>query len=152
MAAQGAAACARRSLTMSGSTTATMTRCFRLVTLGSVALQAKGYTRRGRENVVAPMPPFGGLIPTADELWKILAWVRSAYDGDPKYKFVRRRRRRRRRTSKPRCVLGTTPAADGRGTPFKLLCLCQLCHKDVASPTLPSAEVSVPRPKCSLTI
>lgn len=60
---------------------------FRLVTLGSVALQAKGYTRRGRENVVAPMPPFGGLIPTADELWKILAWVRSAYDGDPKYKF-----------------------------------------------------------------
>jgi hypothetical protein len=60
---------------------------FRLVTLGSIALQAKGYTRRGRESVVAPMPPFGGLIPTADELWKILAWVRSAYDGDPKYKF-----------------------------------------------------------------
>jgi mono/diheme cytochrome c family protein len=60
---------------------------FRLVTLGSVALQAKGYTRRGRENVVAPMPPFGGLIPTGDELWKILAWVRSAYNGDPKYKF-----------------------------------------------------------------
>lgn len=60
---------------------------FRLVTLGSIALQAKGYTRRGRESVVAPMPPFGGIIPTADELWKILAWVRSAYDGDPKYKF-----------------------------------------------------------------
>lgn len=60
---------------------------FRLVTIGSVALQAKGYTRRGRENVVSPMPPFGTLIPTADELWKILAWVRSAYNGDPKYKF-----------------------------------------------------------------
>ena len=60
---------------------------FRLVTLGSVALQAKGYMRRGRENVVAPMPPFGGLIPTADELWKILAWVRSAYKGEPNYKF-----------------------------------------------------------------
>ncbi len=30
---------------------------FRLVTLGSVALQAKGYARRGRENVVAPMLP-----------------------------------------------------------------------------------------------
>jgi mono/diheme cytochrome c family protein len=60
---------------------------FRLVTLGSVALQAKGYVRRGRENVVAPMPPFGGLISTADDLWKILAFVRSAYNGDPKYKF-----------------------------------------------------------------
>jgi hypothetical protein len=60
---------------------------FRLVTIGSIALQAKGYTRRGRENVVAPMPPFGGLIASADDLWKILAFVRSAYNGDPKYKF-----------------------------------------------------------------
>jgi len=60
---------------------------FRLVTLGSQALQAKGYVRRGHENVVAPMPPFGTLIPTADDLWKILAFVRSAYHGEPKYKF-----------------------------------------------------------------
>jgi len=60
---------------------------FRLVTLGSVALQAKGYTRRGHENVVGPMPPFGTLIPTADDLWKIITFIRSAYHGDPKYKF-----------------------------------------------------------------
>ncbi len=60
---------------------------FRLVTLGSIGLQAKGYLRRGRENVVGPMPPFGTLIPTADDLWKIITFVRSAYDGDPNYKF-----------------------------------------------------------------
>lgn len=60
---------------------------FRLVTLGSVGLQAKGYLRRGLENVVGPMPPFGTLIPKADDLWKIITFVRSAYDGDPNYKF-----------------------------------------------------------------
>lgn len=60
---------------------------FRLVTLGSVALQAKGYTRRGRENVVGPMPPMGPLFTKADDLWKVITWIRSAYDGDPKYKF-----------------------------------------------------------------
>ncbi len=60
---------------------------FRLVTLGSVALQAKGYFRKGMENVVAPMPPFGGLIPTTDQLWKILTWVRSSYKGDPSRKY-----------------------------------------------------------------
>jgi mono/diheme cytochrome c family protein len=60
---------------------------FRLVTLGSVALQAKGYTRRGRENVVGPMPPMGPLFTSSDDLWKVITWVRSAYDGDPKYKF-----------------------------------------------------------------
>ena len=60
---------------------------FRLVTLGTVALQAKGYVRRGHENVVGPMPPFGSLIPGADDLWKILTFIRSAYNGDPKYKF-----------------------------------------------------------------
>jgi mono/diheme cytochrome c family protein len=60
---------------------------FRLVTLGSLGLQAKGYLRRGRENVVAPMPPFGTSISTADDLWKILTFVRSVYDGDPKYQY-----------------------------------------------------------------
>lgn len=60
---------------------------FRLVTLGTVQLQAKGYMRKGHENVVGPMPPFGTLIPTADDLWKIITFVRSAYHGDPKYKF-----------------------------------------------------------------
>jgi mono/diheme cytochrome c family protein len=60
---------------------------FRLVTLGSVELQKQGYTRQGLENVVAPMPAFGGSIKSADDLWKILAFVRSKYDGDPAYKY-----------------------------------------------------------------
>jgi mono/diheme cytochrome c family protein len=60
---------------------------FRLVTLGSVDLQAQGYTRTGHENVVGPMPAFGPIIKTADDLWKILAFVRSKYSGDPAYKF-----------------------------------------------------------------
>jgi mono/diheme cytochrome c family protein len=60
---------------------------FRLVTLGSIALQAKGYTRKGHENVVAPMPPFGGIIPTEDDLWKVMTFIRSAYKGSPSYKY-----------------------------------------------------------------
>jgi len=60
---------------------------FRLVTLGSDGLQKQGYTREGLENVVAPMPPFGATIKNADDLWKILAFVRSKFDGDPKYKY-----------------------------------------------------------------
>jgi mono/diheme cytochrome c family protein len=61
---------------------------FRLVALGSVGLQADGYTRKGGESVVAPMPPFGALIKNSDELWKILTFVRSKYspNADPKYK------------------------------------------------------------------
>ncbi len=60
---------------------------FRLVTLGSDQLQAKGYMRKGRENVVGPMPAFGAIIKSSDDLWKIFAFVRSKYDGDPAYKF-----------------------------------------------------------------
>jgi hypothetical protein len=60
---------------------------FRLVTLGSDELQKQGYTRIGRENVVGPMPPFGAIIKNSDDLWKILAFVRSKYSGDPAYKF-----------------------------------------------------------------
>ncbi len=60
---------------------------FRLVVLGSDELQKQGYTRKGRENVVGPMPPFGAIVKTADELWKILVFVRSRYSGDPAYKF-----------------------------------------------------------------
>jgi hypothetical protein len=57
---------------------------FRLVTLGSDKLQAAGYYRQAVENVVAPMPSFGPLIKSDDELWKIIAFVRSVYKGDPK--------------------------------------------------------------------
>ena len=60
---------------------------FRLVTLGSDALQAKGYTRVGMEKVVGPMPPMGAIVPTADDLWKILTFVRSKYTGSPAAKF-----------------------------------------------------------------
>ncbi len=60
---------------------------FRLVTLGSDELQKLGYTRIGRENVVGPMPPFGALIKSSDDLWKIFTFVRSRYHGDPAYKF-----------------------------------------------------------------
>jgi mono/diheme cytochrome c family protein len=60
---------------------------FRLVSLGSDELQKKGYTRTGRENVVGPMPPMGTIIKNSDDLWKIIAFIRAHYDGDPAYKF-----------------------------------------------------------------
>ncbi|HLW22836.1 MAG TPA: c-type cytochrome [Steroidobacteraceae bacterium] len=60
---------------------------FRLVTLGTADLQKAGYTRTGRENVVGPMPPMGTIIKNADDLWKIIAFIRAHYDGDPTYKF-----------------------------------------------------------------
>jgi mono/diheme cytochrome c family protein len=60
---------------------------FRLVTLGSDELQKAGYTRIGRENVVGPMPPFGAIIKSSDDLFKIIAFIRAHYDGDPDYKY-----------------------------------------------------------------
>jgi mono/diheme cytochrome c family protein len=60
---------------------------FRLVTYGSDTLQTKGYTRTGHENVVGPMPAMGGVVQKSDELWKILAWVRSHYNGAPECKL-----------------------------------------------------------------
>jgi mono/diheme cytochrome c family protein len=60
---------------------------FRLVTLGSDELQKQGYTRIGRESVVGPMQPFGTIIESSDDLWKMLAFVRSKYSGDPAHKF-----------------------------------------------------------------
>jgi mono/diheme cytochrome c family protein len=51
---------------------------FRLVTEGSQALQDKyGMSRVGSENVVGPMPGMGSAIKTSDDLWKIIAWIRS---------------------------------------------------------------------------
>ena len=50
---------------------------FRLVTLGSVELQKQGYERKQHEVVSAPMPPFGQILKTDDDLWKIIAWIRS---------------------------------------------------------------------------
>jgi mono/diheme cytochrome c family protein len=57
---------------------------FRLVSLGSDKLQKAGYYRIGMENVVGPMPQMGLLIKSDAELWKIIAFIRSVYNGDPK--------------------------------------------------------------------
>lgn len=59
---------------------------FRLITLGSDDLQKAGYFRKGMENVVGPMPPVGQLVKSDDELWKIIAFIRSIYTGDPSRK------------------------------------------------------------------
>jgi mono/diheme cytochrome c family protein len=50
---------------------------FRLIALGSDELQKQGFSRKGSENVVGPMPPFGGIVKSDDDLWKIIAWIRS---------------------------------------------------------------------------
>ena len=50
---------------------------FRLVTLGSQELQKEGYQRVGEGTVKGPMPAMGTTIQTSDDLWKIIAWIRS---------------------------------------------------------------------------
>ena len=50
---------------------------FRLVTLGSVDLEKQGYKRLSYGTVHAPMPPMGATIKSADQLWKIIAFIRS---------------------------------------------------------------------------
>ena len=50
---------------------------FRLISLGSDGLKQAGYSRVHSEVVVGPMPPFGGIIKTSDDLWRIIAWIRS---------------------------------------------------------------------------
>jgi hypothetical protein len=50
---------------------------FRLVALGSDGLKAQGYSRKGSENVVGPMPPQGTIVKSDDDLWKIIAWIRT---------------------------------------------------------------------------
>jgi mono/diheme cytochrome c family protein len=58
---------------------------FRLIALGTGSLspgnafQNQGFVRKGSENVVGPMPPFGSIIETDDEIWKIIAWIRSMH-------------------------------------------------------------------------
>jgi mono/diheme cytochrome c family protein len=58
---------------------------FRIIALGTGSLspgdafKKQGFVRKGSENVVGPMPPFGKIIETDDEIWKIIAWIRSAY-------------------------------------------------------------------------
>jgi mono/diheme cytochrome c family protein len=54
---------------------------FRLVTLGSQELQKHGYSRKGQEGVVGPMPPYRELIDDETKLWKIIAWLRTIWKG-----------------------------------------------------------------------
>ncbi|HEY6655951.1 MAG TPA: c-type cytochrome [Methyloceanibacter sp.] len=50
---------------------------FRLIALGTDGLTKAGYTRLKHEVVVGPMPPFGQIIKTSDDLWRIIAFIRS---------------------------------------------------------------------------
>ena len=68
---------------------------FRLIALGSDELQAQGYTRKGSENVVGPMPPFGNIVKSDDDLWKIISWIRSVSSEPGKARRPRLTRRTR---------------------------------------------------------
>ena len=50
---------------------------FRLISLGSDGLKKEGYSRVHTEVVVGPMPPFGAIIKTSDDLWKVISFIRS---------------------------------------------------------------------------
>jgi mono/diheme cytochrome c family protein len=56
---------------------------FRVIALGTGSLspgdafRKQGFMRKGSENVVGPMPPFGEIFKTDDEIWKIIAWIRA---------------------------------------------------------------------------
>jgi hypothetical protein len=58
---------------------------FRVIALGTGALspenafQKQGFVRKGSENVVGPMPPFGKILRTNDDIWKIISWIRLVY-------------------------------------------------------------------------
>ncbi len=56
---------------------------FRLISMGTDDLKKHGYSRKGTEGVVGPMPPFGTLIDSDQDLWKIIAWIRTVYSGPP---------------------------------------------------------------------
>ena len=50
---------------------------FRLIALGSDGLKAQGYSRKGSESVVGPMPPHGGIVKSNGDMWKIISWIHS---------------------------------------------------------------------------
>ena len=58
---------------------------FRVIALGTGSLspgdafQKQGFVRKGSEHVVGPMPSFGETIKTDDDVWKIIAWIRSVH-------------------------------------------------------------------------
>jgi mono/diheme cytochrome c family protein len=50
---------------------------FRLITLGSAELEKQGFNRYQYGTVHAGMPAMGMTIPTSDQLWQIIAFIRS---------------------------------------------------------------------------
>ena len=50
---------------------------FRLVALGSEGLATAGYSRGEGEKHAGPMPGFAEAIPDEQEIWKIVAYIRS---------------------------------------------------------------------------
>ena len=50
---------------------------FRLVALGSAELEKSGFVRYQYGSVHAPMPPMAVSIKNSDQLWKIIAFIRS---------------------------------------------------------------------------
>lgn len=50
---------------------------FRLIAMGSQALEKSGFTRYQYGTIPAPMPEMGHVIKTSDHLWKIVAFIRS---------------------------------------------------------------------------
>ncbi len=56
---------------------------FRLVALGSEEMLSGGYVRGDKEKHAGPMPSFGEMISDEQELWKIIAYIRSLKPGGP---------------------------------------------------------------------
>jgi mono/diheme cytochrome c family protein len=48
---------------------------FRLITLGSGGMYGQGFVRK--HAVSAEMPPFGEIIKSDRDIWKIIAWIRA---------------------------------------------------------------------------
>ena len=60
---------------------------FRLISLGSDKLHKAGYHREALEDVIGPMPQMGLLIHHASDVFKIITWIRSAYQGPARHKY-----------------------------------------------------------------
>jgi len=48
---------------------------FRLIALGTKGIEEQDYTRQRSELVKGPMPPFGTIIKSNDDMWKMIAWI-----------------------------------------------------------------------------
>ena len=50
---------------------------FRLIAEGTDELKKQGYTRVRKEIVTGPMPQFGTIVKTSDDMWKVIAFIRA---------------------------------------------------------------------------